>query len=83
MAATLRAFCAATKHRGTEKDTLKLGVNEKFLPANHPVASANQNAAINIPREKLVKWRSCFSHKLKHGSGAKDGWTPNKAVKIK
>ena len=40
--------------------------------ANHPAASANQNVAMTIPREKLHEWLPCFLYKLMQSNRAKD-----------
>ena len=53
-----------------------------FGAGNHPAASANQNVAINIPRENSDEWTPCFPHKLKHTNGAKDSLIPNETSKI-
>ena len=57
-------------------------VNTWFRNPNHPVASANQNAAIIelFRAEKLDEWWPCFPHKLKRSKGARDWWTANKTV---
>ena len=53
-----------------------------FPADNHPTASVNHSVTVHIPREKLIKWLSCFHHKLNHINGAKDWLIPNKTFEM-